>query len=354
MIDVCVSTHDNRRELPEVLDSLSPLRGALDGAVRVFDNGSTDGGPEWVRRSRPWAEVRELGANLGPAASRNAALRVPGGDWILLLDGDCALAPDCLDALLRERDAYPAEVYSPRIVYAADPGRIYYDAGAAHFLGLLCLENAHTPEAEAVRPTRVPGAVSTSALLVARNAALRAGLFDEDYFFCGEDLDFSLRLRALGGRLRHVPEAVVLHHKPLPGSEAEAAARARRSGERCRRQGPNRWRTLLKVCRAGTLLRLAPAHLAYAALEGLDALRQGGGLEYLRGLSEVLWDLPSILRARGRVQASRTTEDAVLFGAPALSWRPEVQALPGARSLKRALERLGGALWLFVAFLDGN
>ncbi|MBI3552418.1 MAG: glycosyltransferase [Elusimicrobia bacterium] len=345
MIDVCVSTHNNLPELPAVLDSIFSQRENFQGRVFVIDNGSTDGGPDWVRRNRPWVEVLEQGQNRGPCASRNAALREPGAEWVLLLDGDCSLAPKFAQALMRDRETNPAEVYSGRTVYAAEPDRIYYDAGSAHFLGLLCLENVQASSGRAFAPTREPGAVSTSALLVSREAARRAGFFDEGYFFFGEDLDFSLRLRALGFRLRHVPEAVVLHHKPLPGSEPAAAEDRRRSALRSQRQGPNRWRTLLKVCRGRTLLRAAPLHLAYQSIEGLNALREGNVTEHAGGWVRLAKDLHSVLSARRSVQASRSVEDAELFGNPALSWRPEILALPGAGLLKRLLELACAFSW---------
>ncbi|OGS40803.1 MAG: hypothetical protein A3J82_01720, partial [Elusimicrobia bacterium RIFOXYA2_FULL_69_6] len=346
MIDVCVSTHDNLADLPAVLDSVLAQKELFRGSVQVIDNGSTDGGPQWVRRCRPTVEVVELGGNRGPAASRNAALRGAGAPWVLLLDGDCSLAPDFAEALLREREAHPADVYSARVVYVEDPGLIYYDAGAAHFLGLLCLENVRTPVREATAPSREPGAASTSALLVRREAALAAGLFDEGYFFFGEDLDFSLRLRAAGGRLRHVPETTVLHHKPLPGSAGEA--RTRRPGWRARWQGPNRWRTLLKVCRAGTLLRTSPLHFLYEVCEVLNALREGGFRQHLLGVLGFWADLPRLLRERRRVQAARRLEDDELFGVPPLPWGAEVMAVSGAGLLRRALERACGLCWAAV------
>src|SRR6185295_8045744 len=128
-------------ELPLVLDSILAQRRELGGRVLVIDNGSSDGGPGWVRRNRPWAEVVELGRNRGPGASRNAALLMRGPERVLLLDGDCSLAPGFAREVLA--DAAPAAVHSARVVYADEPSRVYYDAGAAHFLGLLCLENAH-------------------------------------------------------------------------------------------------------------------------------------------------------------------------------------------------------------------
>ncbi|QLQ04879.1 MAG: glycosyltransferase family 2 protein [Anaerolineae bacterium] len=49
------------------------------------------------------------------------------------------------------------------------------------------------------------------ALLVRRTAIAPSGLFDERYFFMGEDVDLSLRLAAAGQPLVYVPTAAVVH-----------------------------------------------------------------------------------------------------------------------------------------------
>jgi GT2 family glycosyltransferase len=62
--------------------------------------------------------------------------------------------------------------------------------------------------------------VSGACLLVRRDAALAAGLFDEGYFLYEEDVDFCAALRARGGRILYTPAATITH---LRGRAMQAA-----------------------------------------------------------------------------------------------------------------------------------
>ena len=65
--------------------------------------------------------------------------------------------------------------------------------------------------------------VTGACLLVRRQAAIDAGLFDERYFLYEEDVDFCAALRARGGKILFTPEAQIVH---LRGASAEAQAPA--------------------------------------------------------------------------------------------------------------------------------
>lgn len=341
-LDVGITVYNNGLELPPLLRSLDAGPRSA-GRILLVDGGSTDGGPDWVRRSFPAVEIHRLNGNLGPCAARNWVLRQSEAAWVLLLDGDCSLAPGCLDALWTEIERHPgAAVYTPRIVYAREPKRIYHDGGHAHLLGLLCLQNAHTRIEDAVAADRRPGAVGGTAMLVRREAALET-LFDESYGFFVEDLDFSLRLRALGHRLHHVPEAIAYHHKPLPGERQNWPA-----GDLHRRrpalQNANRWRLLLAVCKTKTLARTSWLQLIYEMLALAHSVREGRAAQHLAGLARLVADLPRVLRARRAVQSRRVLPDERLFAACLLSWRPSVRRQRGARLAQALLERTSRAM----------
>jgi GT2 family glycosyltransferase len=55
--------------------------------------------------------------------------------------------------------------------------------------------------------------VSGGCLLVRRDEAVAAGLFDERYFLYEEDVDFCAALRARGGVILYTPRARVLHRR---------------------------------------------------------------------------------------------------------------------------------------------
>jgi GT2 family glycosyltransferase len=55
--------------------------------------------------------------------------------------------------------------------------------------------------------------VTGACLLVGRQAAVDAGLFDERYFMYEEDVDFCAALRHRGGRILFTPRAEIVHRR---------------------------------------------------------------------------------------------------------------------------------------------
>jgi GT2 family glycosyltransferase len=338
-VEIWISVHGQARDLSWALEALPWGQPWLAG-VGVAGSGCDAQAVARAIGGREGVRVRLLPSDAGPCGSRNAAIRECAAPWLLLLDGDCAPSPAAVERLLDETIADPgAAVYGARLVYESDPARVYFDGGQAHFLGLLCLENAHARERETVAASREAGALATSAWLLDPRAARRAGLFDEGYRMHGEDLDLSVRLRLLGLRLRHVPQAVVLHRKTAAAPTGEL------SRQRARWHPANRWRTLLKACEAATLLRTAPLQAAYELASLAHSARRGEASLHLRGLADLLPDLPRLLRRRRELQRSRVRSDEQVFSAPALSWRPQTRAAAGAAAARGAFEALSRLAW---------
>jgi GT2 family glycosyltransferase len=114
-----------------------------------------------------------------------------------------------VDAVGAEPRAWAA---TPRICYAHDPARIWYDGGLVNdrtgwishrgirqLAGRLPVENSFV------------GYGTGCALLLTERALRDVGELDESYRLYAEDADYSLRIRAAGGRILHVPRSLVLH-----------------------------------------------------------------------------------------------------------------------------------------------
>lgn len=281
-------------------------------------------------------------AGEGPCRGRNEALRRSRSAWVFLVDADVEPRPDCLERLLAAVSGRPDAVAATPRIMTREPGLIEYDAGACHFLGELCLENAGVAVDRAVGPSLRPSSASSAALLVRREAALSCGLFDESLVIFKDDLDFMLRLAAMGGTLIHVPEALA-EHRPPPRRPA-GDLRERKLFFQAR----NRWRVLLKVASWRLLALTLPLQLAYEALNLGRAVLSGRTLQHARALLDVATDLPRIMRLRRTFQALKLVPDARLFGAPPLSWSAETLSWGGARLLARALDALSGTWWRCV------
>ena len=95
--------------------------------VILADNHSDDGSRELVQQRFPAVRVVDTGANLGPAAARNAGLRAATHDDVLLLDNDVVLQPKALARLCALRREHPeAAAVQARSLCADRPELVHY------------------------------------------------------------------------------------------------------------------------------------------------------------------------------------------------------------------------------------
>ena len=247
-VTVAVILFNGRDHLAHCLPAIGRLEGEV-AEVLVVDNGSVDGGVEWVRANHPEVRLVELGSNLGPCVARNRALAESRTNRVLLLDCDVVVAPDCLERLSAALDAYPdAAIVQPRALFAGDPAHIHYDGAGISYTGLLTLRNFGAPVRESDDEPAAVDAVISMALLLDRSRLGAAGdlgdPFDEIYFIYFEDTDLSYRLRLAGGELRVVPAATVLHREGTVGVSYRAGKRI--PYRRAFLLSRNRWIFMLK------------------------------------------------------------------------------------------------------------
>ncbi len=208
----------NGRALLE--DCLGSLRDSGYPALRVIlvDNASEDTSVAYVRRHFPRVEVLIAPENLRWAGGNNLALaQLAGEGWpqdqVLLLNNDTIVPAGSLERLTAAlRDETGAWAATPRILYADDPSCVWYDGGlAGAWSGWVRHAGIRRRAGSLPAATRSVDYGTGCALLLVRAALQRCGLLDASYHFYGEDTDYCLRLRAAGGRILHVPRAVVLH-----------------------------------------------------------------------------------------------------------------------------------------------
>ena len=290
---VVVVCHDSAGEVGATLAALGAQLRTSDEVV-VVDNASRDGTTDAVRAAAPQATVVESKENLGFAGGCHVGARATRAPLVLFLNPDAVPAPGCLDALRACAADRPEWGAWQALVTMADGDLVNTAGNVVHYLGFGWAGDCGRPAADVDGRPREVGFCSGAALVVRREAWDGVGGFDERYFMYGEDLDLSLRLRLAGWGVGIAPAARVAHDYEFSKGDYKWFYLER-----------NRWWTLVGDYPGRLLALLAPGLLAFELALVLAAWRGGWLRAKLRAQASVVRSLPSMLRRRRAVQATR-------------------------------------------------
>ena len=137
-LGIVVLNWNGRDVTPRCLDSIFRSSRPPD-AVLVVDNGSRDGSTDIVRALYPQAIVIENQRNLGFAEGCNIGIQYLldlNFDFVLLLNNDAEVDPECLLELTKAAVAYPAAAYAPVIFQHDLPTKVWFSGGTIDRLTL--------------------------------------------------------------------------------------------------------------------------------------------------------------------------------------------------------------------------
>jgi GT2 family glycosyltransferase len=236
LVSVVIVSYNVREHLLDTLRALYASSGMPLEAI-VVDNASRDGSADAVDAAFPKAVVLRNDSNLGFGRASNLGIEHSQGEFVLLLNPDVMVEPDCLTTLVGFMHAHPkAGAASPRL--SRPDGT----------LDLAARRGFPTPRAAFYRVTLLSRLFPTSrrfnrynvgylpadevheidagtaaCLMVRRSAIDQVGAFDPDYFMYGEDLDLCFRLKQSGWKVFYVPAAAATHVKGASSRQATSA-----------------------------------------------------------------------------------------------------------------------------------
>lgn len=223
-IDVVVPTYD-RYELTR--DCLAHLaRQTVAHRTIVVDDGSSDSTPERLRRDWPRVTILELGGNHGYTKAVNRGVGAGEGEYVVLLNNDVQLRPDCLELLVAPL------AQDPRLGSVAAtllrPGERTIDSvgvtADATLAGFARLQGHPAADATSCAPVLTGPEGTTGAYR--RSAWEQVGGLDETIVAYMEILDLALRLRTAGWDTASAPDARGVHLGS--GTYGRRSARQRR------------------------------------------------------------------------------------------------------------------------------
>jgi GT2 family glycosyltransferase len=211
-VAVIVPTYRSRPFLPACLGSLE-AQTDISFEIIVTDNNSRDGSVEYIKEHHPKVRLLEHGSNLGFSAAVNRGLNLKGdASYIALINPDARAEPLCLSSMVRALERFPtAGIAAARMMKEDPPDRIdSLGVAVTPGFGQVSIGGGLRVFAGFEKPCFVPAACG-GGMMFRVEVIERAGLFDEDYFLCWEDIEFSFRAYRHGFKCLFVPEAVVRH-----------------------------------------------------------------------------------------------------------------------------------------------
>lgn len=182
--------------------------------VIFFDNGSTDDSIEFVKKEiQTSAKLRiiAISRNRGPVTGLNKAMEYARGKYTVLLNNDVEVEPDSIRKLVDAME-------SDSTIGIAQSKILFFDrlhiqsAGNMLDLTLTARLIGYAEEAEGEYESVIETTFAHGACMILRKSMIeRIGLFDPDYFFYHDDVDFSLRARLAGFKVVCVPTSIVYH-----------------------------------------------------------------------------------------------------------------------------------------------
>jgi hypothetical protein len=182
--------------------SLLASRRPIDDII-VVNNDSSDDTRDALKDVSSKITYIHTGSNLGFSGGTNVGIREAlkrGADRVLLVNSDVIVPPDTVDHLERCLDTTPAAgIAGPVVLARSEPDRIASlgmsyapSTGRMRHRGNGAMAGPDQPA------SRIVDGVSGCLMLVNGDVFDAVGLFDEEYFFSFEDLDFCLKARRAG------------------------------------------------------------------------------------------------------------------------------------------------------------
>jgi GT2 family glycosyltransferase len=207
-ISVIVLNYNGRQWLPRCFESLEAQTIFADIEVIVTDNKSADGSDQfaaaWLAQ-RKKGRVVQNGANLFYCGANNNGAAVATGEFLLFLNNDTWLEPDCLEKLYGETLHAGADGAAPLVLDYDDDT---FQSGGVNRLDLFGMVSGGPPSNTVTETFDSPGC----SLFVRADTFRKIGGFAPELLIYVDEIDLSCRVWIAGGKIVCVPAARV-HHR---------------------------------------------------------------------------------------------------------------------------------------------
>lgn len=242
-VSIIIVNYNTRDVLRDCLKNLKNT--ASDSEIIVVDNASYDSSADMVEKEFSFVKLIRT-QNNGLSAGYNFGIKQSTSDYLLFLGTDCFPEKDTIIGVLEYMESHPNVGVATCKLLLRD-GKLDMDAhrgfptpwaAFTHFSGLGKL----FPDSELFnsyflgyqnfeREHEIDLCISHF-MMVKRQVFEKVGLWDEDFFVYGEDVDFCYRVKQAGIKIMYLPKWKATHYKGVTvGIRKESVDVATASGQ---------------------------------------------------------------------------------------------------------------------------
>ncbi len=185
----------------------------------VVDNASSDNSPEIIRKEFPEMHLICNKVNTGWGEACNTGMQAEASDYVLVLNNDAYLAPECVEQMTAALESHPDYMACAcRILLWEEPDKTEVAGLSIYRDGSSCGRGRLAP-ADRYGKREEVFAASGCCALYRRDVFETLGGFDSDFFMYCDDSDMGWRIQLAGGKCIYEPEAIAYHgHSRAAGS----------------------------------------------------------------------------------------------------------------------------------------
>ncbi len=226
-LSVIIVNYNVQHFLEQCLLSVEKALAAMDAEIWVVDNNSVDGSVAMVQQKFPLVRLIANKENTGFSKANNQAMKLAGGEYVLLLNPDTLVEEDTFRKVVDFMDRHPdagglgVKMVDGKGIFLPESkrglptpltsfykifgiSRLFPKSGKFNRYHLGNLSNDETHQVE----------ILSGAFMLMRKKTLdQVGLLDEAFFMYGEDIDLSWRIILGGWRNYYFPETRIIHYK---------------------------------------------------------------------------------------------------------------------------------------------
>lgn len=209
-VSVIIPTLNRKYSLNLTLQSLFQMKFPLKLLeVIIIDNGSVDKTSEFVSYKFPHIKLIRNSNNMGFGPALNIGIKKASGKFLLITNDDVIFDKDCLSELVNliEKDKTTGIVGGKMLL------RNKKTMALSGFKVNLWL-GYHPYDFNGADQVREMDVATGGCMLIRKSIFKFIGMYDEGFFFCGEDYDLCFRAKKAGFKIMYCPTAII-HHKFL-------------------------------------------------------------------------------------------------------------------------------------------